>query len=213
MTHRGFRLIDISPEISSEIAVFPGDTPFSNPIVVNFEKGANYQVTQWKTTPHLGAHADAPIHYDPQGIGIGERDISYYYGPCQVIEVNLSRGDRILPRHIQHIKIQAERVLFKTNSFPNPNQWRDDFNALSPELIDYLHSNKVILVGIDTPSVDLANDKILASHLKINQHQLANLEGLSLDGVKEGFYTLSAFPLRIKNGDASPVRAVLIEEI
>ncbi len=213
MTQRGFRLIDISPEISSELAVFPGDTPFSNPTVVNFDAGNNYQVTQWKTTPHLGAHADAPVHYDPQGIGIGERDLSYYYGPCQVIEVSLKPNTRIYPQDIQQVMIQAERVLFKTNSFPNPNKWRQDFNSLSPELVDYLHAHKVILIGIDTPSVDLAADKILVSHLAIKEHNLANLEGLVLDHVTPGFYTLSAFPLKIKNGDASPVRAVLIQEV
>lgn len=213
MTQPGFRLIDISPEISPELAVFPGDTPFSNPTVVNFDQGNHYQVTQWKTTPHLGAHADAPVHYDPKGIGISERDLSYYYGPCQVIEVSLKPNERILPKDIQNKEIQAERVLFKTKSYPNPNKWNDDFNSLSPELIDYLHEKKVRLVGIDTPSVDLANDKILASHLKIHQYNFANLEGLVLAHVKEGLYTLSAFPLKIKNGDASPVRAVLIEEL
>lgn len=212
MTQRGFRLIDISPEISPELAVFPGDTPFSNPTVVNFDNGNNYQVTQWKTTPHLGAHADAPLHYDPRGQSISNRELSYYYGPCQVIEVSLKPNERILPSTIAGKKIQAERVLFKTNSFPNPNQWNEDFNSLSPELIDYLHENKVRLVGIDTPSVDLAKDKALASHLRILKHDLANLEGLVLSHVEEGLYTLSAFPLKIKNGDASPVRAVLIQE-
>lgn len=212
MTQRGLRLIDISPEISPNLAVFPGDTPFSNPTVVNFDNGNNYQVTQWKTTPHLGAHADAPVHYDPKGVGISERDLHFYYGPCQVLQVRLSAGERIYPKHIEDSKIQAERILFKTGSFPNPNQWTDQFNSFSPELIEYLHNHKVITVGIDTPSVDLANDKVLGAHLKINEYKMANLEGLVLDQVEPGFYTLSALPLKIKGGDASPVRAILIEE-
>lgn len=212
MTQQGFRLIDISPEISESIAVFPGDTSFQNPTVVDFAADqSGYRVTQWKTTPHLGAHADAPIHYHPEGVGISQRPLGRYFGPCQVIEVKLPPLGRITPSSLNGKAILAERVLFKTGSFKNPNQWRDDFNALSPELIVFLVQHKVVLVGIDTPSVDLANDKVLATHRKIYEHDLSNLEGLDLSNAAEGLYFLSAFPLKIKNGDASPVRAVLIE--
>ena len=38
---------------------------------------------------------------------------------------------------------------------------------------------------------------------------MANLEGIVLTDVDEGDYELIALPLRIKGGDASPVRAVL----
>lgn len=106
--------------------------------------------------------------------------------------------------------ICAPRILFKTNSFPNPNQWNNDFNALTPELIDYLVDKNVILVGIDTPSVDLANDKILKTHHQILKHDISILEGIVLTDVPEGSYILSALPLKMKNLDASPVRAVLI---
>ncbi len=205
------RLIDISPEITPELAVFPGDTPFSNPIVLDYSSGSHFRLSSLNTTPHLGAHADAPLHYHQRGVGISERDLSYYYGPCQVIEVSLKPNERILPETLKGKKIVAERVLFKTKSFTDFNRWRDDFNALSPQLIDFLHANKVRLVGIDTPSVDLANDKILETHLKIYEYNFANLEGLVLAHVSEGLYTLAAFPLKIRGGEASPVRAVLIE--
>lgn len=218
------RIIDISPEITPELAVFPGDTPFSNPVVLDHAGGSakgpstgsagisHFRLSAIHSTPHLGAHADAPIHYHPSGVGISERDLSFYFGPCQVIEVSLRPNERITPATLKSQKILAERVLFKTKSFSNFNQWRDDFNALSPDLIDFLAEQKVRLVGIDTPSVDLANDKVLATHLKIYQHDFANLEGLVLDHVDEGLYTLAAFPLKIRGGDASPVRAVLIED-
>lgn len=205
------RLIDISPEITPDLAVFPGDTKFSNPVVLDYASGSHFRLSSITTTPHLGAHADAPIHFHKDGVGMSERDLSFYYGPCQVIEVSLKPNERILPNTLDGKKILAERVLFKTRSFSNFNKWRDDFNALSPELIDFLHEKKVRLVGIDTPSIDLANDKVLATHLKVYEHNFANLEGLVLDHVPEGLYTLVAFPLKLRGGDASPVRAVLIE--
>jgi arylformamidase len=64
-------------------------------------------------------------------------------------------------------------------------------------------------VGIDTPSVDLADDKQLFVHHAIYEYDMAILEGIVLDQVIDGLYELIALPLKIKNGDASPVRAIL----
>ena len=43
------------------------------------------------------------------------------------------------------------------------------------------------------------------------KNQMAILEGIALDQVGEGHFILSALPLKIKDADASPVRAILIE--
>jgi arylformamidase len=67
----------------------------------------------------------------------------------------------------------------------------------------------VILVGIDTPSVDPFDSKELEAHQMLAAHDMANLEGLMLDDVAEGEYELIALPLRLAGADGSPVRAVL----
>jgi arylformamidase len=101
-------------------------------------------------------------------------------------------------------------VLFKTRSFPNPDRWTSDFASLSPELIEKLAGQGVRLVGIDTPSIDPAEDKALESHQAVLRNDMAILEGIVLDDVAEGEYQLVALPLRIAGADASPVRAVLL---
>ena len=206
-------IIDISPEISPHLAVFPGDTVFSQKILYNCQNGDAFGLSSFQTTPHLGAHTDAPNHYSATGVGISERSLDYYYGRCQVITVQLSRGERILPEHIKNIPIIAPRVLFHTESFPNPYHWNDDFNALSPDLVELLFQLQVILVGIDTPSIDLANDKILKTHHKVHEKNMAILEGIVLTNVTDGVYNLIALPLKMKGLDASPVRAVLIKDL
>lgn len=163
-----------------------------------------------QTTVHLGAHADAPIHYHRGGAGIHERDPLRYIGPAQVIGLPAARGRRILPADIEGIRIEAPRVLFRTDSFPDPEQWNSDFASLSPELIDWLAERGVRLVGIDTPSIDPAEDQALETHQSVYQHDFAVLEGLILTGVEAGLYTLVAQPLKIEGADASPVRALLI---
>jgi arylformamidase len=103
--------------------------------------------------------------------------------------------------------------LLATGSFPNPEKWNSDFAALSPELVTYLHKQGVRLVGIDTPSIDPENSKALESHQAVADCDLAILEGIVLDKVPDGLYTLLALPLKIEGADASPVRAVLLDNL
>lgn len=204
------KIYDISPLVSEKIAVFPGDTPFSLSTNLSFEQGHHLDLCQIQTTTHLGAHADAPRHYDPSGAGINEVKLTTYWGACQVIEVNLTSSSRIQPEDFKDV-IQAPRILFKTNSFPDPNQWRDDFVALTPELIDFLAQKDVVLVGIDTPSIDLASAKDLIAHQAVAKNKMAILEGIILAHISPGQYELVALPLNLHQADSSPVRAVLRE--
>ena len=203
-------LIDISPRVSPDIAVWPGDVPFSRDVSCDLEEGDNFTLSSITTTVHLGAHTDAPNHYAKGAAGIGSRDLRYYYGPCQVVHVDIPSGGRILPEHVT-ASIGAERVLFRTGSFPDLNHFAEHFNSLSPELVDWLHDQGVILVGIDTPSVDPFRDRELLSHNAIARHDMAILEGVVLEQVPEGSYTLIALPLRLEGVDASPVRAALLK--
>lgn len=205
------KIWDITPLVSEKIAVFPGDVPFSRDVSLSFEAGHHLALSAMKTTLHVGAHADSSGHYHASGKGIEARPLSVYLGNCQVVEVRLPRGERILPSHLGGAPITEPRVLFRTESFPDPDNWNGDFNSLSPELIHFLAGKGVRLVGIDTPSVDPADSKGLESHQAIFRHDMAVLEGLILEQVKPGRYTLVALPLPIKDADASPVRAILME--
>lgn len=204
------KIIDISPVISEKTAVFPGDTPFSADFLLKINKGHNIDLSTIKTTVHIGAHTDAPSHYHADGVTMEQRGLHYYLGPAQVIEVNLPRGARIYPKDLTQ-DIKAPRVLIKTSSFPDPNNWNGDFNSLSKELIDHLAHKKVILVGIDTPSVDPADDKVLESHHAIYKNDMAILEGIVLNEATNGLYDLVCLPLKIAKADASPVRAILLK--
>lgn len=201
-------IFDISPLIHKGIAVFPGDTPFERQVLMSQEKGSHLDLSSIKTTLHLGAHADALNHYGPNQPGIDQKDLRVYLGGVQVVEVRTAFGQRISLFDFDINEISQSRVLFKTNSF-HPDQWHDDFVSLSPEVIYALADLGVILVGIDTPSIDPSTSKTLESHKAILDRDVSVLEGIVLDGVSPGNYQLIALPLKIKDADASPVRAVL----
>ena len=203
-------LIDITPPISKDLAVWPGDQGFCRQESLSTARGDPLTLSAIQTTVHLGAHADAPNHYHPQGQDIASRKLHYYLGTCQVIAARTKLGERLYPQDLTP-EIQAQRVLFQTNSYPNPQHFNRDFNSLSPELVDFLAQQGVILVGIDTPSIDPFDDQKLLSHQAIAKHDMAILEGLLLAAVSPGCYQLIALPLPIVESDASPVRALLLE--
>jgi arylformamidase len=204
------RIHDISPLISPRLAVWPGDVAFRRQVALSMDEGANLDLSSMTTTLHLGAHADAPSHYTAGGAAMDAVDLAPYYGPCQVMRVEVGRGERISQGHL-NAEVTAPRVLFHTGTFPDPEAWNTDFASLSPELVEHLHAKGVVLVGLDTPSVDPFESKALEAHQALSRTGLRNLEGLVLDAIPEGLYTLVALPLKIEGADASPLRAVLIE--
>jgi arylformamidase len=203
------RLIDISPLVSERLGVFPGDAPYRRQTSLSIARGDNIDLSAIHTTVHCGAHADAPNHYVKDGVGIAARPLDLYYGPCQVMQVAARRDARLGIEALDG-DIEAPRVLFRTDTFPDPDTFNEDFASLSPALIEHLARRGVRLVGIDTPSIDPCHDPRLESHQVVAKHDMAILEGLVLGHVAPGLYTLVALPLRLDGADASPVRAALV---
>ena len=203
------QLWDISPAIHPAAPVFPGDTPYSQEWVASIGPGCPVNVSAIHLSPHVGAHADAPLHYDPQGAAIGMVDLDAFLGPCRVIHA-IGCGPLIEWPHIEHA-INAslpQRVLVRTYQ-KAPTGWDPDLAAYAPETVQKLADLGVQLIGIDTASIDPASSKTLDSHMVIRQRNLRVLENLVLDDVAEGDYELIALPLKLTEADASPVRAIL----
>lgn len=201
-------LHDISPPITPELQVWPGDTPPSREVLLDMEQGDHLTLSTFRSTVHVGAHADAPNHYGTAEAGIDEAPLERYLGECQLVRVAARPGTRIGVGDWLD-GVETERLLIATGSYPEPTDFREDFVGLEPFLVDELHSRGVRLVGIDTPSVDLFTSKDLTAHRAFLRHGMSILEGLVLSRVPAGRYELIALPLPLVGFDASPVRAVL----
>ena len=203
---------DISPAIHPAAPVFPGDTPYSQEWVASIGPGCPVNVSAIHLSPHVGAHADAPLHYDAQGATIGDVSLDAFLGPCRVIHA-IGCGPLIEWAHIAHALSPARpalpaRVLVRTYA-QAPTAWDAALAAYAPDVVARLADAGVLLIGIDTASIDPADSKTLDSHQVIRQRGLRVLENLVLDDVPEGDYELIALPLKLTTADASPVRAVL----
>ncbi len=201
-------IYDISPPISPELKVWPGDTPASREILCDMKQGDNITLSTLHATVHLGSHADGANHYGRDAGGIDERPLEHYLGAAQVVRVAADPATRVTRSQLPQ-ELNATRLLIHTGSFPDPHRFNEDFVALDPKCIDQLHREGIRLVGIDTPSVDLFSSKDLPAHQSFLRHDMSILEGLRLGEVPEGIYELIALPLKLIGFDASPVRAVL----
>ena len=205
------RLYDISPAVRPGFPVFPGDAPFALRWTFKLGPGCPVNVSEVSMSPHTGAHADAPLHYDDTGESIGAIALEPYLGPCRVIHA-LGAAPLVEPRHVAHRLADAPpRVLVRSYERAPVGAWDPKFAAFDPATIELLHAHGVKLVGIDTPSLDPDASKTLDSHRAVARHGMAILEGIVLDDVAEGDYELIALPLKWQGLDASPVRAVLRE--
>ncbi len=204
------KLYDISPPLGPDTPPFPGDQAYVQTWTATLGPGCPVNLSALTLSPHLGAHADAPLHYAAGAPAVGELALEPYLGPCRVVHA-IGCGPLVRLEHLAHaLPSLPPRVLVRTCRMA-PTAWSDDFSAFAPETLDALAARGVRLVGIDSQSVDPADSKTLASHQRLLHHGLRVLENLVLDEVPEGDYELIALPLRLTHADASPVRAVLRE--
>ena len=203
------RIWDISPPVYEGAPVFPGDTPYRQRWAARIGPGCPVNVSEIGLSPHVGAHADAPLHYDPEGATIGDVDLAPYLGRCRVIHA-IAKGPLIEWAHLEHALADLPaRVLVRTYARAPVDHWDGALAAYAPATIERLAALGVTLVGIDTASIDPADSKTLDSHQVIRRLDLRVLENLVLDAVPEGDYELIALPLKLVSADASPVRAIL----
>ncbi|HSW16414.1 MAG TPA: arylformamidase [Ramlibacter sp.] len=200
---------DISPPVHAGAPVFPGDTAYQQAWSATIAPGCPVNVSSLTFSPHVGAHADAPLHYDPEGEPVGALSLGPFLGVCRVIHA-IGCGPLVKWQHISHALHELPpRVLLRTYAQAPVDQWDPALAAFAPETIERLADLGVRLVGIDTASIDPADSKALPSHQVIRRRGLRVLENLVLDDVPEGDYELIALPLKLTTADASPVRAVL----
>jgi arylformamidase len=204
------QLWDISPPVHAHSPVFPGDARYEQRWAATIAPGCPVNVSTITLSPHTGAHADAPLHYDADGAAIGALDLTPYLGPCRVIHA-IGVAPLIEWQHIAHAVDDRlpPRVLVRTYLRMPIATWDAALAAYAPQTIERLADLGVTLVGIDTASIDPADSKPLDSHQVIHRRGLRVLENLVLDDVPEGDYELIALPLKLITADASPVRAVL----
>ncbi|WP_226037054.1 arylformamidase [Aquibacillus saliphilus] len=200
--------IDISQPLTNQVAHWPEDTPFTYQLTASMAETGSVNIGQMTTSLHIGTHVDAPFHFLDNGKKIVDIDVNYYVGRAKVIDVS---DKDVIDRSVlsEFSLVGVERLLLKTSLPSNPEQFPNEITKLDSEIAVYLAENGIKLLGVNMPSVDPLDSKKLLTHHSLHQHGIHILENVVLDEIAEGDYNLIALPLKIVEGDGSPVRAVI----
>lgn len=205
-------LIDISFSVSPASPEWPGDTPFSCGWTWDMAQGASVNVSTLTTSPHIGTHADAPLHVRPDTAAAHALPLAAFHGPAAVIDVSHCTGpfafDTVRTALTSIASTPVERLLLKTGHTIGTGTFPHAWPALTPDCARELVSLGLCLLGVDAPSVDDRESKSLEVHHTLFDNGAYVLENLDLHAVTPGLYELMAFPAKWEL-DAAPVRAVL----
>lgn len=209
------RLYDITLTVSNELPVWPGDQPVQLERTQDMQHGDLYNLSRLSSTVHLGTHLDAPLHFLRDGYGVDQIDLNKLIGPCFVVD--LPDVDHIDAQCLEQANIPAQttRLLCHTR---NSQYWAQaagifhtDFVAIDPSGAEWIVQHGIQLVGIDYFSV-APYESVIPTHEILLRNGVVAVEGLDLSRIEPGEYQLICLPLKLKDCDGAPVRAVLMRD-
>jgi arylformamidase len=189
---------------------WPGDTPYSCGWTLRIAAGGSVNLSSVTMSPHVGTHADAPLHVRDGGRPSDALPVPPFNGLVHVVDVR-DIGDVITRAQLAERLPVAEpaRLILRTGQSVAEGRFPLAWAWLDAEVAADLARRGLVLLGTDAPSVDHKDARTLATHHALFDHGAHVLENLDLRDVTPGMYELRALPMRLQGADAAPVRALL----
>lgn len=203
------RYYDVTMELKNSMAIFEGDPEFKMENLYNI-KEHGYNVSSIALGTHTGTHIDAPRHFFEDGNSVDSIAIEMFIGNAKVFFID---KDSIDYDDIKDLNIEKhDKILFKTpnSRFIDDCEFHKDFTALTKEAAEFLVKQEIDMVGIDYMSIESFYSEDGEVHEILLANEVVIIECLDLREVEEGQYEIIALPLKIKDGDGSPVRVILV---
>jgi kynurenine formamidase len=185
---------------------------------------------------HGPTHVDALAHIDPKQSDrtIDEHDLDYFYGEAVGLDVShvspdefITVNDITAELHENSLEIREGDIVtlhtghreryYSTDNIEKKYEYMYNYTGLSREAAYWLGEQGIVNIGIDAPSIDQAESMIehkeYPAHDMCAEYEVLNMENMAnLDAVAGTRYTLSAFPIKLKDGTGAPIRPVAIVE-
>lgn len=228
------KLIDLSREIHHRTPSHPTHPP----VVVTtwYDHGEQKQAgnTRFSSmalnismSDHAGTHVDAQRHFnpDPSAPSIDEMPLEMFYTEAICLdlshvplkhEISVSEmeaalaisGQEIRPRDTVLINMGVNARLWGTRGYLH------DFPGLHVSAVHWLADKGVGLFGVEAVSPAPEGEPNFKAHLACAERGITHIECLwNLEAVVgKGRFRFIGFPLKIRGGTASPIRAVAVLE-
>ncbi|KAI6701367.1 hypothetical protein NL676_015691 [Syzygium grande] len=218
----GGRIFDISHRITSDMPSWKSDDGLGQFVRLSgsMKNGSLANNSEMKLPAHTGTHVDAPghvfDHYFDAGFDVDTLDLAVLNGPALLVDVPREKNLTAEVMESLHIPKGVRRVLFRTLNTDRRLMYKKEFDTsyvgFMKDGAKWLVENTDIkLVGIDYLSV-AAFDDLIPSHLVfLESREIILVEGLKLEDVPAGVYTVHCLPLRLFGAEGSPIRCILIK--
>jgi arylformamidase len=209
------KIWDITVPFRIDLPLWPGDPAPTMVPMKTMSGGHRCNVTRIDTGVHFGTHLDAPCHFIEGTKGVDSLALDVLVGDCVVGEI--PGVMEITPNHLEALNLPpgTTRLLLKTRNsslWDTPNhEFFKEFAALTADAAQWVVDRGIRLVGIDYLSIQLFADKVSTTHHVLLADEVIIVEGLDLRAVEPGAYHLTCLPMKLKDADGAPVRAILTE--
>ncbi len=208
-----YEFIDLSHTIEENMPLYPGMPPptLKECATIN---GDGYRESVLNLSTHTGTHIDVEAHIFHHGKVIDEYMIDQFYGTARLINCSGNQviTDGQLRQRVEEIDLPEFLLLYTGwERYWGQNEYYSNYPVLSTSAAKFLSKLPLKGIGIDSISFDAFDNSKLTNHkilLKQEMILVENLQGLKKIPNKE--FTFACFPLKLRNGDSSPVRACAI---
>jgi len=203
------KIHDITVSLSDETQAYPGDIPFQITREHSIPE-AEFNVSTLVTGTHIGTHVDPPFHFIEGGYTVDKIPLDHLYGKAEVVDL-VHVKTMVTAKDLKGITSDILLLKTRNSEFWASGKFRKDYVYLDESAALWASEHKIKTIGIDYLSIASFEDAATVHKLLLGSG-ITIVEGLDLHGIKPGKYTLACLPIKIKNGDGAPARALLIEE-
>jgi arylformamidase len=209
------KIIDLSHEIYHGMPTMPLD-PKTGVLVHHTLKSMKYNISQLIMSTHLGTHLDAPFHFYEDGLTVDKLDLQKCIGPAKIIKLSGKGSNseitiKDLKKYEDYFHPESKVILnlgwYKL--FPKEKYFLE-MPGITVDCANWIRDRKIGMIGLDTPGVHPRDWEEV--HKIFLGSEIVIVEGLNnLDEISSEEIFFVGLPLKIKERDGSPIRAVAIE--
>jgi len=224
------KLIDLSRELYHRTPAHPSHPPIALATWYDHDEVKTAGNTTFSSkalflsmSDHAGTHVDAPCHFnpDPKAASIDQLPLEDFFTEAICLDLShvplkheitvaemeealAKSGQAIKPRDTVLINMGVNARLFGTPAYTT------DFPGLHVDSVHWLADRGILMFGVEAVSPAPQGEPNFKAHIACAERGITHIECLwNLEAVVgKGRFKLIAFPLRIRGGTASPIRAV-----
>ena len=201
------------------------------------DAGYYYSAYSFSTAEHGGTHLDAPIHFAEGALTNDQLPLDHLIGPAITVDVSdRAADDRDYLIGVSDFESWETAhgqmpdgiiVLLRTGYgafWPDREKYMGTaelgaeaveklhFPGLDPEAAKWLvQERKIHAIGLDTPSIDRGQSSLYESHQILFKANIPAFENVAnLDQLPESGFTVSALPMKVRDGSGGPLRIVAV---